>query len=217
MPTEGVLKFTVSAQERGGPLQATLWQELEGWRSRLWRQGLVGHDAALNLGYGNVSQRRSGGGFVITGSQTGRLPVLSGEDYVLVTACDFAANAVACVGLGLPSSESLSHGAFYARPEVGAVIHVHCRGLWQSELAAADAGNGGIATTAADVTYGSAALYRALMALSSGTAPAAPDLPLLVVTRGHQDGIFVAGRNLAEAYGLLMDRLSAAGLRDGEA
>jgi ribulose-5-phosphate 4-epimerase/fuculose-1-phosphate aldolase len=141
---------------------------------------------------------------VISGTQTGHEEVLDGGDYVIVDDWDFARNSVVCTGSCLPSSEALSHAALYQRPDVGGVIHVHSRMLWNALIQA------GCMSTEEDIAYGSEALYRRLAELAgsglgSGLAesyPAGkmPDLPLVIVTKGHQDGVFAAGADLAEAY-----------------
>lgn len=187
---EGIIKFTVGTRRPGPPLALEDYQGIEVIRSSLWRQKLIGHDDHANVGYGNISRRRSHGGFVISGTQTGHKEVLDGGDYVVVDGWDFSRNSVSCTGPCLPSSESLSHAALYQRPDVGAVIHVHCRKLWDVLIQA------GALSTEDDIAYGSEALYRRLGELA-GTVVG---LPLVIVTKGHQDGVFAAGTDLAEAY-----------------
>ena len=201
---EGVIKFTVKDHRSGPPIALEDYQDIEAIRSRLWQLELIGHDRQADVGYGNISCRRSLGGFVISGTQTGHKEALDGGDYVVVDGWDFSRNSVSCTGPSLPSSESLSHAALYQRPDVGGVIHVHCRELWDELIQA------GALSTEEDIAYGSEALYQRLGELAgtgtgSGTAgnkPAdsAPGLPLIIVTKGHQDGVFVAGSDLAEAY-----------------
>jgi L-ribulose-5-phosphate 4-epimerase len=202
---EGVIKFIVDKRQPGPSLAPVDYQDIEVVRARLWQLRLIGHDQQAGIGYGNISQRRLRGGFVISGTQTGHKENLDGGDYVVVDDWDFARNSVSCTGPCLPSSEALSHAALYQQPDVGGVIHVHCRVLWDELIQA------GALCTEGHIAYGSEALYQRLGELAGtlpgGSVPAqrvpevrAPGLPLVIVTKGHQDGVFVAGRDLAEAY-----------------
>jgi L-ribulose-5-phosphate 4-epimerase len=206
---EGTIKFTVQNRRPGPPLALDDYQHIEDVRSRLWQRKLIGHDEQANVGYGNISHRRSCGGFLISGTQTGYKEVLDGGDYVAVDDWDFTRNSVSCTGPCLPSSEALSHAALYQRSDVNGVIHVHSRVLWTALIQAK------ALSTEDYITYGSEALYKRLMELAglgiialpagswpagSGPAGNAPGLPLVIVTKGHQDGVFVAGADLASAY-----------------
>lgn len=187
---EGVIKFIVDKRRPGPSLAPVDYQDIEVIRARLWQLRLIGYDPKAGVGYGNISRRRNSGGFVISGTQTGHKEVLDGGDYVIIDDWNFAHNSVSCTGPCLPSSEALSHAALYRRPDVGGVIHVHSRGLW-NELIQAE-----VLSTEEDIAYGSEALYRRLGELA-GTVIG---LPLVIVTKGHQDGVFLAGADLAEAY-----------------
>ncbi|OHD78741.1 MAG: hypothetical protein A3J97_04160 [Spirochaetes bacterium RIFOXYC1_FULL_54_7] len=213
---EGILKFTVENRRPGPLLALEDYQGIEAIRSRLWQLRLIGHDKQADVGYGNISQRGSSGGFVISGTQTGHKAILDSGDYVVVDDWDFSHNSVSCTGPCLPSSEALSHAALYRRPDVGGVIHVHSRVLWDGLIKA------GTLCTDDHIAYGSEALYRRLADLAgtgtsaspggSGQAESAPDtgspdLPLVIVTKGHQDGVFVAGRDLVEAYEAIVSLL----------
>lgn len=195
---EGTIKFTVKNHRIGPPLVLEDYQDIEVIRSGLWQRRLIGHDESANVGYGNISCRRSRGGFVISGTQTGYKEVLDGGDYVVIDAWDFVRNSVSCTGPCLPSSEALSHAALYQRPDVGGVIHVHCRELWD-ELIQAE-----VLSTEEDIAYGSEALYQRLGELAGSVT----GLPLVIVTKGHQDGVFAAGADLAQAYEAIVGLLA---------
>ena len=202
---EGTIKFVVEACRVTPPLDRAAFDEVEAFRARLWPRELIGHDAVRGYGYGNLSARRREGGFVITGTQTGHLPVLDGSDYTVVNGWDFSRNTVRCTGPCRPSSEALSHAAFYLRPEVGGVIHVHARGLWHALI------RDGALSTEADIPYGSERLYRRIIERVVACTPP-PPIPLLLVMKGHEDGVFAAGRNLAEAWGVIREAIE----REGE-
>ncbi|MFH2113621.1 MAG: class II aldolase/adducin family protein [Spirochaetota bacterium] len=187
---EGNIKFTVNKRQPGPSIALEDYQDIEAIRSRLWQMKFIGHDKQADVGYGNISRRRTRGGFVISGTQTGHKGILDGGDYVVVDDWDFSHNSVSCTGPCLPSSEALSHAALYQRSDVGGVIHVHSRVLWDALI------QYGAISTEEDIAYGSEALYQRLAELAgTGTG-----LPLVIVTKGHQDGVFVAGSDLAEAY-----------------
>lgn len=193
---DGVIKFTVAKRVVVPGLPGDEWERVEEIRSLLWRAGLVGHDPELDVGYGNISARRPDGGFVISGTQTGHKDRLGPGDYVIVDAWDFSSGSVDCRGACLPSSEALSHAALYRRPDVGGVIHVHARRLWEAMARAGDL------CTGENIPYGSRMLYNRLgeLALERG------NLPILVVALGHQDGVFAAGTDLRQAYDAIMER-----------
>ena len=203
-PAEGTIKFTVSSHRKTGPLPLEEYAEVDEYRSRLWRLGLIGWSESAGYGYGNISARRSAGGLVISGTQTGHKPALDGSDYVIVDSWDFAANSVSCTGPCLPSSEALSHAALYGRAGINAVIHVHSRPLWLTLI------RDGALSTEENIPYGSEALYRRLAELVAAIV----ELPFILVTKGHEDGVFAAGRDLAEAFGIVVEHFEkAAGRR----
>ena len=201
--TEGTIKFTVGEHRHTPPLEAAEYRRVEEYRERLWKLDLIGFSEEAGYGYGNISARREAGGFVISGTQTGHKPVLAGSDYVVVDQWDFGANTVHCFGPCLPSSEALSHAAFYERPEVNAVIHVHSRPLWLA-LMRAD-----VLSTEEDIPYGSEQLYRRLTELVVASSPP-PPVPLILVMRGHEEGVFSAGRTFEEAYRIIVEHFERA-------
>ena len=91
---EGVIKFTVKDHRSGPPIALEDYQDIEAIRSRLWQLELIGHDRQADVGYGNISCRRSLGGFVISGTQTGHKEALDGGDYVVVDGWDFSRNKI---------------------------------------------------------------------------------------------------------------------------
>ncbi|TVQ37382.1 MAG: class II aldolase/adducin family protein [Spirochaetaceae bacterium] len=222
---EGVIKFTVGDYRNTGPLDQTEYECIEVYRARLWQLGLIGHSKQMDVGFGNISARRDGGGFVISGTQTGHKPALDGGDYVIVDRWDFGRNAVDCRGACLPSSESLSHAALYERPEIAAVIHVHSRPLWRALI------REGALSTEEHIAYGSRQLYTRLAELATGRitgdegryrggqAPAGArqpagleqpaGVPLIIVARGHQDGVYAAGHSLEETFGIILKHVHA--------
>ena len=207
-PGEGTIKFAVGDHRKTGPLDRSEYAHVEVYRERLWKLGLIGYSESQRVGYGNISARRAGGGFVISGTQTGHKPTLDGSDYVIVDGWDFVRNRVDCAGPCLPSSEALSHAALYDRTEIDAVIHVHCRPLWLALI------RDNALFTEEHIPYGSEMLYQRLSELVVDQEPR-PEIPLILVTRGHEDGVFAAGGTMEEAFRTIVERLHAIDTNDG--
>ncbi len=175
--------------------------ELNRWRAHLYRLKLVGmytEGELKGVGYGNISVR-SPGGFVITATRTGGLPVLGPEHYTEIIKVDIARNAVdfrALTEATVPSSECMTHAMFYqADPAVGAVIHVHHLEFWKRLLDR-------VPTTARDVEYGTPGMANEILRLYRET-----DLPRrkLAAMAGHEEGIIAVGHDLDEAGRILLD------------
>lgn len=194
MPTppardEGYVKFRAEHQP-GPPLQAGLLTELQHWRQRLYKQGLIGAYPD-GIGYGNLSCRYGRSDpFIISGTATGGLPQLGPEHYALVTDFDPATNTLHCTGPILASSESMTHGILYRHcPEVGGVLHVHSLALWEALLHR-------VPTTDAGAPYGSPEMVYSVIRLLEQT-----DLrrQKIFVMEAHREGVFAFGKDLDEA------------------
>ncbi|WP_054772642.1 class II aldolase/adducin family protein, partial [Methylogaea oryzae] len=158
---EGVIKYRLDY--RAAPAAAVPgFAELNAWRSVLFRLGLIGQDPARygGLGYGNLSLLLDGGGFCVTGTQTGHLPHLAKEQYVRVLRADPAGNYLQAEGPVPPSSEALTHAAVYgASPTARCVAHGHSPEIWRL------AERLGLPTVAAGIAYGTPAMAEAVSAL----------------------------------------------------
>jgi L-ribulose-5-phosphate 4-epimerase len=135
------------------------------------------------------------GNFYITGSATGGLPELTPTDCVRVVAYDFARNWLRHEGAATPSSESLTHAAIYGSDSsISAVIHCHDSVLWATLLDRAP-------TTSKSVAYGTPEMAYEIMRLFKGS-----DLRSRKVfaMAGHQAGIVAFGKNLEDAFDVLM-------------
>jgi ribulose-5-phosphate 4-epimerase/fuculose-1-phosphate aldolase len=169
--------------------------ELNAYRRKLLEQRLMGVDSN-GVGFGNLSVRDGvSGNFYITGSATGGLPELAPTDCVRVVAYDFARNWLRYEGAAIPSSESLTHAAIYeSDPSTSAVIHCHDSGLWTTLLDRAP-------TTSKSVAYGTPEMAYEIMRLFKGT-----DLRSrkILVMAGHEGGIATFGKNLEDAFDVVM-------------
>lgn len=202
---EGVIKYRLDHLR--GELAADIdISELNAWRSLFYRLRLIGQitEKYAGLGFGNISRRLVPGGqeFLISGTQTGHLPVLNKQHYALIESASPERNAIKSRGLSQPSSEALTHASVYRQqPSITAVIHVHCPELWvQTERL-------DLACTAADVPYGTPEMASAVAGLfASGKLQQAGLFSML----GHEDGIVAFGTTLPEASCLLVEQLAKA-------
>jgi len=190
---EGVVKYQLSYTE--SPIDPTWIDTLNAWRRIVFLLGGIGCDPTRygGYGFGNISCRLPGEAraFVITGTQTGHLPVLSEAHYVVVRDCDPEQNQLAASGPVKPSAESLTHSTVYdVDGAIAAVLHVHCPELWHA------ADKLSLPTTAADVAYGTPE-----MALATKRLLAVPDIRQqgIFAMAGHEDGVVTFGSSLAEA------------------
>jgi hypothetical protein len=182
---DGVIKFNLRWREDRAPENV---DDLLLWRDKLCEAALIGVHAD-GIGYGNISAR-SGRGFVISGSGTGRHTTSRREHFTRVTGYDFQANTVTCRGPVEASSESLTHAAIYeADPAVAAVVHVHHKRLWKELL-------GTVPTTSAEIAYGTPEMAYEIFRLFRQTEVATDKL---FAMGGHEDGIVSFGGTLAEA------------------
>ncbi|MDH5738521.1 MAG: class II aldolase/adducin family protein, partial [Gammaproteobacteria bacterium] len=132
-------------------------------------------------------------GFLISGSQTGQLPLLNLAQVAEVLNWDLKRGAVVARGLSQPSSESLSHAAVYASsPHARCVFHVHSPPLWQA------AARLDLPTTPPDIGYGTQAMAQAV-----GDMVAERPSGLLVM-QGHEDGVLAWGESVGITGNLLL-------------
>jgi len=167
--------------------------ELNAHRRKLRQLGLIGVDPN-GIGFGNLSVRDGAtDNFYITGSATGGRRELTLADCAKVVACDFERNCVRYEGSALPSSESLTHAAIYkSDATAGAVIHCHDSKLWAAVLNQAP-------TTSRAAEYGTPQLAYEIMQLFKRT-----DVPKIIAMAGHEAGILTFGKDLEEAFAVLM-------------
>ena len=167
--------------------------ELNAHRRKLLQLGLIGVDPN-GIGFGNLSVRDGAtDNFYVTGSATAGIQELTLADCAKVVACDFERNCVRYEGSALPSSESLTHAAIYkSDATAGAVIHCHDSKLWAEVLNQAP-------TTSRAAEYGTPQLAYEIMKLFKRT-----DVPKIIAMAGHEAGILTFGKDLEEAFAVLM-------------
>ena len=197
MKDDGYIKFDLKRHPAPPPAEHEL-SELQKWRTRLWKHGLIGVSPE-GVGYGNLSLRTpEPEGFIISGTQTGALPELEAKHYCRVTGFDLEAGRVAACGPIDPSSEALTHAACYAADAmIGAVIHIHHENLWNHLLKSGP-------HTGPRAAYGSPELARELNDLLQSLPSGRPHI---IALEGHHAGIFAAAQSLDEAGEGLMKLL----------
>ncbi|MEC8813541.1 MAG: class II aldolase/adducin family protein [Pseudomonadota bacterium] len=195
-PQEGVIQYQLDFVT-DHYIDCPQFAELNVWRSYLHRLGFIGQDPARygGLGYGNLSHRAEQDSFVISGTQTGHLPLLCREHYVLVEETDVRRNRIRARGPLPPSSEALTHAALYqAATAIQTVIHVHSPLLWQR------AEKLNMKMTPRSVAYGTPAMADAVrrLVVEDDTAEG------IIAMQGHEDGIIVYGADVENAGSRLL-------------
>ena len=169
--------------------------QLNAHRRKLLQLGLIGVDPN-GIGFGNMSVRDGAtDNFCITGSATGGIHELTLADCAKVVASDFGRNCVRYEGSALPSSESLTHAAIYeSDATAGAVIHCHDSKLWSAVLNEAP-------STSKAAEYGTPELAHEIMQLFKRTDVRSRKI---IVMAAHEAGILTLGKDLEEAFAVLM-------------
>ena len=169
--------------------------ELNAYRRKLLQLRLIGVDAN-GIGFGNLSIRDCATeNFFITGSATGGKPELTLADCARVVAYDFEKNWLRYEGSAIPSSESLTHAAVYeSDAQAGAVIHCHDSKLWAALLNQAP-------TSSKAVVYGTPEMASEVTRLFNVTDVQSRKI---LVMAGHEGGIVAFGKDLEEAFVVLM-------------
>lgn len=193
-PNEGYIKYHINFDEKKlshGVVSDTLIS----YRNTLAKQNLIGCYTD-GVSYGNLSERcDTSTQFIISGTQTGRKGTATAHDFCRVKSFDILQNTLSCEGLVRASSEALTHAAFYiSSARIHAVIHVHHFQLWQKLLHT-------VPSTHVSIPYGTPAMAEAVQTLLKDEETFRKNI---LVTAGHTEGIFTFGKNLKEAYEVLM-------------
>jgi ribulose-5-phosphate 4-epimerase/fuculose-1-phosphate aldolase len=169
--------------------------ELNAYRRKLLQLRLIGVDAN-GIGFGNLSSRDGAtNNFYITGSATGGKPELTLTDCAKVEAYDFIQNWLRYRGSAIPSSESLTHAAIYeSDPKTGSVIHCHDSKVWAALLNQAPTSSKAVDYGTPEMAYEVTRLFKATDVQSRK----------ILVMAGHEGGILAFGRDLEEAFVVLM-------------
>lgn len=193
MIEEGYTKYKQHFTEQALSNYTKVLHDLSESRRRMYDLGLIG--AYENgIGFGNISAKLDGQGFIISATQTGEIPNLGKDDFSKVYKYDIASNEIWSEGKKRASSESLTHAAVYELDSsIRAVIHIHSLQLWKKHIRK-------LPTTSADVTYGTPEMANEVFRLYKST-----DLEVIkiFVMGGHEEGIVAFGKSLTEAEKLI--------------
>ncbi len=198
MIDEGYIKYQCN-WINSEPVSFDRIAELNEWRLKFYELGLIG-EYDNGIGFGNISIRYSQSGqFIVSGTQTGNLSVLSEQHYTKVTNFDLERNCLTCYGPIKASSESLTHATLYqANPTVNAIIHVHHLELWQELMDK-------VPTTNKNVSYGTPEMAKEIIRLFQEDNLI--ETKILVMS-GHEEGIISFGTSLEEAGNILLNRFN---------
>lgn len=182
------------------PLATEEVADLNRWRQKFYQLGLIGQ-YDNGIGYGNISIRdRDTNNFIISGTQTGGIPVLREQHYTKVIDYSWERNCLTCIGPIRASSESLTHAAIYeANPSINGAIHVHHFQLWQTLMDK-------VPTTDRKVAYGTPAMAREIIRLCQQDRLSHSRM---LIMSGHEEGAIAFGTTLAEAGNLLLQYYTA--------
>lgn len=199
MLDEGYIKYQIEWKKGPAPASAHLG-DLLACRNRLHSRRLIGYNAELGVGFGNISIRDGKTErFFISGTQTGHLFPLKADHCTQVTRADIPRNQLQCLGPLKASSESLTHAAVYAaNPLIGAVIHVHHLEHWQRLLYQ-------LPTTPTEIPYGTPEMAEAVKRLFVETSLAHKGF---FVMGGHQEGMIAFGPDVLTAEEELLSVLA---------
>ena len=193
---EGIIKFNCNWKEEK-PLQANELQEINKWRGKLFKVGLIGAYKD-GIGFGNISIRAENNSFIITGSGTGHMKNINENHFVTVTDYDLEKNCLTCKGPAIASSESLSHAVIYkCSPETNAVIHVHNLKMWKELL-------GKVPTTNKVIPYGTPEMANEIKRLFKESLV---NEVKIIVMGGHEEGIISFGKTLEKAGGIILKKM----------
>lgn len=193
---EGYIKFNIEWLNE--PLSISVPEQLMQWRDKMHELKQIGHYAAINVGYGNISIKTPQG-ILISGTQTGDIYPIKQEDFTLVTDYDIALNKVVCKGPIKASSESMTHAAVYeADDTIKAIIHIHNLELWKKLMDK-------VPTTKKDVPYGTPEMAQEVFRLFKETNVKSEKI---IVMAGHDEGIIAFGKDLDEAGNVLLNFLA---------
>ncbi|HEY9042817.1 MAG TPA: class II aldolase/adducin family protein [Rheinheimera sp.] len=190
---EGVIKFQLDFTRRSA-LQLADTVEISSWRTVMLQLGMLGQTPLRydNYGFGNISQRfGSNNQFIISGTQTGGINVMTASDYALVTCCEPGRNYIAATGETKPSSEAMTHGQLYQiDSRINFVIHAHCPEIWQQASVL------GLPQTRVEVPYGTVAMAEEVARLFTETDVLQQGTFTMA---GHEDGVVTFGSSAAQA------------------
>ncbi len=187
MTDEGYIKFNPHWKPKAISINNQLLKEINEVRTQLMEKNWLGISKE-GIGFGNISVRiKNSEQFLITGSATGGIRMLSKSDFAIVQACNIHQNSLQCEGETIASSESMSHAIFYQQiPSINAVLHIHDSKLWNHF-------KNKLPTSDITASYGTPEMAISIQNTISKDASG------IIIMGGHRDGILAYGKNLNHA------------------
>ena len=199
---EGYVKFNFDIKEKE-PVEESKITELNSYRLKCYDLNLIGmykEGELKGVGFGNISVN-DGDDFIISGTKTGGLDVLTNENYTRITGYDLSKNHVKSRGAVAPSSEAMTHAAVYDSDlSIKAVIHIHNKAFWNYLL------KQDVPKTSKDAAYGTTEMGNEVKRLFKETDASQKKI---IVMEGHEEGVLAFGKDLEEAYFVLMKHYNA--------
>ncbi|WP_127716511.1 class II aldolase/adducin family protein [Halobacteriovorax sp. HLS] len=196
MIDDGVIKYDRSNFTYSGPLDESLWKDLELWRAKLYSLNLIGEYPTEKVGFGNVSQfiaKQEQVSFVITGTQTGKYAQLDGSLYTIIEGYDLKNMKLFSRGSVEPSSEALTHASIYeANDSIKAVFHIHNTRIWKGMI------DNDYPATHEDIPYGTLEMATNVQRIIGDSTHGT------IVMKGHQDGVIAYATNLDSCGDLIL-------------
>lgn len=200
---EGVIKYRLE-YTKSAAIKFKQCESLTKWRNSLFELGLIGRQAGRYNGdaYGNVSCRHNNNAssFIITGTQSSHLPVITNEHYSHVLGCDLKHNQLTACGPVKPSSEALTHFAVYESDnDIQFVFHVHSPEIWKMSQQLE------IPETDANIQYGTVEMADCIEKILRNDKLKSKHI---ICMKGHQDGILSFAETADKAGNTLINYLS---------
>ncbi|MBC7863779.1 MAG: class II aldolase/adducin family protein [Bacteroidia bacterium] len=190
---EGYIKFNCDWKRSELPADFNS-EDLLANRQFVFDKGLIGFDERENVGFGNISERYKEKQFIISGTQTGHIKILSNQDLSHITRFEIEKNSVTACGPAKPSSESLTHASIYKSfRNINAVIHIHSQKFWNYYFDK-------LPTSAPSIPYGTPEMALAVKTLIHPLVNEG-----IFIMGGHKDGVISFGHTFKDAKNLLFD------------
>jgi ribulose-5-phosphate 4-epimerase/fuculose-1-phosphate aldolase len=192
---DGVIKYDRSNFSLSGPIPEEEYKQLEYWRKKLYNVNLIGEYKDQGVGFGNMSmvknyqhiKESNVPQFIITGTQTGKFPDLTGSHYTRVTDYEISKLKIFMMGSIEASSEALTHAAIYeTNSNIKVIFHIHSNFIWT-----------GMIEDQADFTHESIPYGTVEMARATQKCVGHKNVGSFCM-KGHEDGVVIYGTNLDE-------------------
>lgn len=199
---DGIIKYDRSDFTLSEPIDLVDYFPLEHWRKILFKLNLIGEYPIDKIGFGNISEIKNFSHFypstvpqfIITGTQTGKYPDLSGQMYTRVLDYDIDNLKIKTMGPVEASSEALTHSAIYAsNRKIKAIFHIHSSKIWEGMI------KDHYDFTASNIPYGTLEMARATQNCIEGKDSG------IFCMKGHSEGVVAYGQNLEEAGEILLN------------